>query len=401
MPGRTKKKLPPSKSFEKIKGQFYFGDEPSQMRTIASKTKELRELPLMVSIKDFYGRERKKESLKKQGMLQMLKSETLMLGLDSGAFAAYGRDVSFDVAETADIYRAANLRPQDFVINLDEPTKPTTPPDLAREKVENSIKNYNFLRDQLAGVTVAPVIQGWSKRLMKRSLATVAPDAKIVCFPSYLYLLAKSKGYEREALKRRVIKHFREVITMIHKDPDLAEEVRIHSLGVGSPEIAAALWGAGVEQLDSAKWRVLAGFGKVCFAFDEDESDPKVRRGTTAIPVAGKPGSWGYRKWQPWHDTMLKNCECPVCIGLDLNERKTALGFGEHSGKTTARCIHNLFQYKKERDVAREKISQGTFHDFLLRKRLRRGSLAHQIYKTLTEPHFQQLTVDQFFKQRR
>lgn len=88
--------------------------------------------------------------------------------------------------------------------------------------------------------------------------------------------------------------------------------------------------------------------------------------------VGKKIINYGSTKWKDEYNRLLRRCDCPICVGLSLKERKRELSQGKSAG-FNARAIHNAYHYHNELTIAKERVgTDGYIH--YIDKRVKKSS---------------------------
>jgi len=313
--------------------------------------KSFKRESFIFSIWPFYFSKKKLFSLRQDGIHEYTNHPGKII-LDSGGFQILTRkNIAIHPKQTLKIYKFANLEKKDFAITLDFCPRPSEDPRIRMEKIKHTNSNFYYMYSRNS--KVIHVIHGWNEKELRESLKPIINlmDSKtesIFCTPLYVAMIPKNmKGDKKNSLKELIIKRFL-IFQKLLRESKL-DGFKIHILGASSSNSSHAMWYAGMDQTDSAAWRIKAAFGKISLP------------GISEIWITRK------KNWQNNLDLKLKECECPICIGLSLNERKIILG---QSFK--ARAIHNAFVYLEEREIARELIGTKKYLPYL-KKRFKTG----------------------------
>jgi tRNA-guanine family transglycosylase len=334
----------------------------------------------MFSISDLYGSKYRKKKLDNKGIHKYVKHEGPLM-LDSGGFQLIKKhkdedhpEKHFDLKETLEIYKLSKFTKNDHGIVLDFCPLPDFKPTKRKAMIEKTNQNYlkmkelapKNLKDKLVHV-----IHGWTKKELELSLSVVKESDPIIAIGSCFPLIIK--GYRDD-----IIKKFVNLLRIIDENPELKEK-RFHVLGANGATSSHICWYAGLEQTDSSSWRTIAAFGKVHFV------------GMSEVSLTDREVSFGNTNWTQKHDRLLKVCECPVCEGLSLSEKKEVL-----KASFKSRAIHNAYHYLEERNIARELIGTKRYYKFL-DDRFKKGTLYDKFLKKIREAKFQP-TIDEFLK---
>lgn len=293
--------------------------------------------------------------------------------LDSGGFQLIKKNVKLDIDDTLQIYEAADFRNDDRGITLDYCPRADEDAETRMNKIIESNENYRRMFNQ--DKQVLQVIHGWTRKELKTSLKPVVETADsmitfgscfaMMTFNAALDEMISNMGGIRAALIKRFMM-FQELLQESGLD-----EARIHVLGASSGNSSHVMWYSGMDQCDSANWRIKAAFGKIAFV------------GKTEVKISKRKSSFGASGWKDEYDQMLKECECPVCRHLSLKQRKELL-----SESFKARAIHNAHIYLEEREVARELIGTVQYKRYL-QKRFKRSWFWKKFLKRIDESKHQ------------
>lgn len=340
------------------------------------------------SVWPFYNSPAKKRALRINGIHDYVSHEGPLM-LDSGGFQMIRKKVRIAPRSTIDIYDRAKLRQDDLAIALDICPRPDDPAPLRIQKIQQTNANYREMVQQDAHVL--HVVHGWTRKELELSMQAVDGMLSV---GSYLAMLAKPAnftmiqmnlplGQEFEAshgtLRNLVMSHlltFMDLLQEKHFD-----EYRVHVLGASSSHSSHLLWYAGMDQMDSASWRLKAAFGKIMLP------------GVSEISISGRGSTFGKSTWGEIHDRLLSECNCPVCEGRSLADRKSVLGESFQD-----RALHNAFIYLGERDLARELLGTRKYLPYL-QKRFSKTPFWAKFLKKVDEGRHQK-QLEAFLKER-
>lgn len=346
----------------------------------ARKFEAFQDEAFMFSIADIYGSEYRKKKLKEKGIHGYVKHDAPIM-LDSGGFQLIKKhkeekdpEKCFNLQETLEIYDLAQFKKKDHGIVLDFCPLPDFKPAKRRAMIQKTNENYLKMKELAPSHLrnkIVHVVHGWSKKELELSLSVIKEEDPIVAIGSCFPLIIK--GYRDD-----IIRKFINLLRIIDETPSLQEK-RFHVLGANGATSSHICWYAGLEQTDSSSWRRIAAFGKIVFV------------GVSEISLTDREVSFGNTNWTEKHDKLLRSCECPICEGLSLSEKKEVL-----KGSFKSRAIHNAFHYLEERNIARELVGTSKYYKFL-DNRFKKGTLYDKFLKKIREAKFQP-TLDEFLK---
>ncbi|MEX2718458.1 MAG: hypothetical protein Q6370_019340, partial [Candidatus Sigynarchaeota archaeon] len=286
------------------------------------------------------------------------------------------------------IYAACKMRPGDRAVCLDYCTRPNEPPVERMRKIK--LTNANYLSMSAEDPRVLHVIHGWTRKELELSLSPIVQQDTITAigsyfammtFPANLTMMTMNIGLDellRDAsLKVLIIKRFLVFLDLLREKK--LDEYTIHVLGASSGNSSHCLWYAGMDQMDSANWRVKAAYGKIAFP------------GKTEVKVSKNASKFGATRWKDEYNNLLKECGCPACKGLSLVERRELLGTSFQ-----ARAVHNVHVYLEERQIARDMAGTLQYRTYL-EKRFERSTFWKLFFKKINESRHQK-TLDAFIK---
>ena len=188
-------------------------------------------------------------------------------------------------------------------------------------------------------------------------------------------------------LRRLVVKRFLDFLHIYHKNN---LDARVHVLGASAGTAMHILSYTGVfQQFDSANWRVKANHYKIMFAYEDNA--------VAEAYIGNKKISYGSTYWKDEWDELLMRCECPICQGLSLAERKEALSMGKSEGFNN-RAMHNAFHYFLELQMAKELAGTDRYERFIDNRV--KGGFYGMFWKAIKKNRpTQQPTLDAFIKQ--
>ena len=345
---------------------------------------EFRDEPFMFSVHPLYKSAKQQVKWRGVGAHEYAKHDGPLM-LDSGAFQTIRTGEHIAFKDTINLYRQAKLERGDYCIQLDLPIRiDQCAPRERLEKVAESGEIYRQMRDLAPELPLLFVVHGWTEKELKVSL-DFARREQFIALGSYLAMLTLPanlamltiKGVDQGSMWDAIIQRFLTFDDLFRRDPDF-EGTRVHVLGASSAHSSHLMWYMGFEQTDSAAWRKKAAFGKIAF------------EGLSEISVSKRKSTYGAMAWRDKHDELLKACECPICGGLSLAERKEILQ------KWRARAVHNAFIYLQERDRARELVGTPRYFRYL-EKRYKRAGRWKKLLRKVKGAR-SQTTIDQYLK---
>jgi tRNA-guanine family transglycosylase len=337
----------------------------------------------MFTIADIYNSKYRKNKLKKGGIHTYVKHDGPLL-LDSGGFQLIKKhkddkvpEKDFNINQTLDIYKLANFNEKDFGVVLDFCPLPDFKPSRRKAMIQRTNENYLKMKAQAPKDLrdkIVHVLHGWSRKELELSLSVIKESDPLIAIGSCFPLIVK--GYRDD-----IIRKFVNLLRIIDDHPELKQK-RFHVLGASGASSSHICWYAGLEQTDSSSWRRIAAYGKVVFV------------GMSEVSLTDREVSFGNTNWTEKHDRLLKACECPVCAGLSLVEKKEVL-----KGSFKSRSIHNAYHYLEERNIARELVGTTKYYKYL-EKRFKKNWLMKKFLKKIREAKFQP-SIDEFLKPKR
>jgi hypothetical protein len=372
----------------------YFGESKIGVGMIINEIPVLDGMPLCVSIAPLYFNEFQQEKLREIGIHnfvgykkngQWLEGKKRRVAVDSGGFLNLKRGENpFTVEEMIKIYRLCQFRDDDICVSLDFPPGPDVPVEEQYKMIRKTNQNFDSARDMAPDLNLVPVVHGWNDKGIDLSLG-VAIGSPVVAIGAFFPLFVKNKD---EDLKRK----FR-----IFQDKTLGncdfEGIKWWSLGANGSLGMHLMAYAGIEITDSSSWRSKAANGKLVFSPFSSSGFLRYE-GLSEASVTGKNKSFG-AKWKGVHDLWLRECMCPICSGLSLDERKWKLSKKE--GGFRNRAIHNASAYRDEKILADE--LNGTAHyTAYIRSRIEKNYRMKKFFKTL-KPGRDHLDLEKYFKE--
>jgi hypothetical protein len=392
-----------------------------------NKHDKFMDMNLMLSAWDFSNLSKKYENLKEIGIRQYLhleESDNRLLMMDSGGFKGYSANFNLAPETVISIYQASKLRPTDHLITLDRAPLPEESPEIRIKKIEETIKNYKLMKE--LDSRVLQTVHGWTMKELKMSLDSCDQDPAFT-LPSYNTLrtnrqkdkitketithppnpafkdLPEIKTYMRNnfpgpkeelTLQRLMIKRMLDFLTL-YKERKL--ESRVHVLGMSaSMEMHIQAFTGVFVQWDSANWRVKADNYKIMLAYPDFSCAEAYIGNRTDV-------NYGSNYWKESLNPYLMRCDCPICRGLSLAERKEALGLEKSAGFYN-RAVHNAYHYYNEIEIARELVERPDLYEKYLDERVATsGSFAKGFWKAIKKyfkPKGSQNNLDAFLNQK-
>ncbi len=308
--------------------------------------------------------------------------------LDSGGFQMVRKAANITPADTMRVYAACKMQKGDYAVCLDHCARPNE--TLAERVRKIKLTNANYLSMSAEDPRVLHVIHGWTRKELELSLSPLVGNGTIAAYGSYfammtlpanLTMMTMNIGLDEllkdASLKQLIIRRFLVFLDLLREKK--LDEYKIHVLGASSGNSSHCLWYAGMDQMDSANWRVKAAYGKIAFP------------GKTEVKVSKNKSTFGATVWRDGYDALLKACECPACRGLSLSERRELLGTS-----FKARAVHNVHVYLEERQIARDLTGTLAYRRYL-EKRFVRSTFWKLFFNKINESRHQK-TLDAFVK---
>jgi tRNA-guanine family transglycosylase len=244
------------------------------------------------------------------------------LMLDSGGFTMMMRGESLSVRDVVTAFRAVAA---DVVVSLDYPPLPTDPVELRLHKYHLTLENVRYMRDELEGERIAPVVHGLSPEELETNclaISSVLSHPKWICIGGLVPILRRMGSPDGKGALARIV-----VETAIGIVRHAFPASTLHVLGVGSPRTIAAVFESGADSVDSIGWRRAAGFGTIFlpggserFVADRDRKRAGSRKMLTPSEI-----------------DLLSRCACPACAGIETIEGRLS----SLAESYLARAAHN------------------------------------------------------------
>lgn len=298
--------------------------------------------------------------------------------LDSGGFSfQQNGKCAGDPVEMLKLYQ--ELQPQIGAI-LDVPLNPSASKQSNHERWQLTLSNTTLMFRHNSDFVLAPVLHSYDlKSIEKRhaELRRIIPNPKVLCIGSLVPLLkgsfVRSRFINKRSDKPLEIQRWQFIAHLILSLRQLCGESILHVFGVGSLSTMYLLFLLGVDSVDSVSWRLKAGFGAIQLPGVADR-----------FLVNKRQNNRTRRLLESEDLEVLKECQCPVCNGLDLDRRI------EHLSKSfNARAVHNAYTFISETDRLREESKRGQILSYV-EKRLQRMRKYSIILKEAIMPQIEQ-----------
>jgi queuine/archaeosine tRNA-ribosyltransferase len=331
--------------------------------------KEFQKESFIFSAYPFYKFNRAFNTLKELG-IHTYANHTGPILIDSGGFQLIRKQIEIDPKDTLKIYEAAQMKKGDFGICLDYCPRAIDPGKIRMEKIRKTNDNYHFMVKK--NPKVLHVIHGWTKKELETSISAIL-GTETITYGSCFNMMAMNSAFDEllgsNSIKDLLIKRFLIFLDLI-KEKNL-DENRIHILGASSGNSSHVMWFAGMDQMDSSNWRIKAAYGKISFP------------GITEVKISKRKSNFGANKWKPNYDKKLKECNCPICKQLSLNQSKEIL-----AESFKARGVHNAWVYLQEKQLAKDMIGTPRYKRYL-DKRFERSYFWKKFLKKIDESKHQ------------
>lgn len=171
--------------------------------------------------------------------------------VDSGGYQHLRRGIEVSINDVIKLYRK-HPDAQWYMV-LDYPPSPRDPPDLVLKKVEATRRNYEYMRANLRGLNIVPVVH-YNPHLKPELLAEMYDGVESVAVGGLVPYVLISRGVQKRSRERALefLVNFRE-----------STSAKVHVLGLGSPSVVPILELIGAETTDTVTWRLKAAYGKV------------------------------------------------------------------------------------------------------------------------------------------
>lgn len=317
------------------------------------------------SIYPFYDSIKKQDKLKSLGIHKYVEHSGRIM-LDSGGYQLIKKKKDISPDETLKLYDWAKLKRGDNGICLDHCPRCDDPPEVRIQKIQKTNENYKYMLER--NKKTVHVVHGWTQKEIELSLSGFL-DSEIISYGSCFTMLAMNSAFDELlgsiSVKDLLIKRFMIFMELLKKNK--LEDVKIHILGASSGNASHVMWYSGMDQCDSSNWRIKAAYGKISFP------------GVVEVKISKRESTFGNKVWKPIYNTMLKECECPVCKHLSLPQKKETL-----ADSFQDRCIHNAWVYLQERQVARDMIGTTRYLPYL-EKRFDKSYFWKKFLKNINE----------------
>lgn len=300
--------------------------------------------------------------------------------LDSGGFSFQqsGR-CNADPIEMMRLYQ--KLQPQIGAI-LDVPLHPLASKQNNQERWKLTLHNTALMSNHNSDMIIAPVLHTYDLEIIERryeELQKIMPNPKVLCIGS-LVPLFKGRFVKSQFMNKRSdlpleIQRWQFITNLVLSIRQLYKNTILHVFGVGSLSTMYLFFLLGVDSVDSVSWRLKAGFGAIQLPGVSDR-----------FLVNRHPTNRARRLLESEDMEVLKECQCPICNGLDLDRRIEYL-----SKSFNARAVHNAYTFISETDKLREESKRGQLLSYV-EKRLQRMRKYSIILREGIIPQMEQFT---------
>jgi len=320
--------------------QGFVGDVISKKRTLP-EIPSYKNIKFMFSASELFAKKKKLSDIKELGFNRYVKySGASKNRADSGSYSVFRKNGTYpDIKKCIEIYRAFGSDAFDQFAVIDRVTNPLDP----QEKIVNNILDTNSnllkMRSLAPNLPICHVIQGFTPKQIKLAFEPVMnANEDLIMIGSFFPLLGK-KGIKKSIIVNKMIN----VSRFINDNRRLFENTHFHGLGASGTSSAHICVYAGLTHFDSSGARLRASYGKICFAGDRHD------KGVPEAYIGNGNAKFGVTEWRTSFDSYLSKCDCPMCTGLSLEDKKFVYKFSFES-----RLIHNVYQFLKEIELARE-----------------------------------------------
>jgi|Deesub1362A_J573_1020465.scaffolds.fasta_scaffold00609_20 tRNA-guanine family transglycosylase len=266
--------------------------------------------------------------------------------MDSGGFQLMKKNIPVTPELLLDIYKRAE---PDIGVVLDHPFNPM---DLESrfERWKNTISNTEFMLENSHNIALMPVIHGYTIDDVKKACKEIKEITypKMVGIGSLVPIVRYMKTSVLSELNGiNTIEFMAKVISIVREEfPDTF----LHVFGVGSVSTMHLMFSLGVDSVDSMSWRMKAAYGALQLPSIGDRF------------ISPKNGRRKFKEYK-----LLKECNCPICNGKSLKERKNALD-NSKQGTFYKRAIHNAFVFKCEEKAFHNAFEESFLKDFITKR---------------------------------
>lgn len=185
------------------------------------------------------------------------------IAYDSGGFSFItGKLKNPSPEKTITVYKALGFKNGDILIQLDLPPKPSMNPKERLELIKKSAKFFHIMKKEL-GEYVLPVVHGWSKEELKRSIKLLEDPAKLglgSCFSrTYAHAYLQKIALGSYSVNSTLFKvPFTKILDRLVFAMNMLRDREVFMLGAGNPNSIHLCFYLGAMFCDGATWRLAA-----------------------------------------------------------------------------------------------------------------------------------------------
>lgn len=268
--------------------------------------------------------------------------------MDSGGFQLQkANNLEISPVKILEIYK--EMKP-DLAVVLDHPlTTSFSEIKENHERWRKTLKNTEFMLNNCKKIHLVPVVHGYTVEDIRKACKEIKEIANpnIIGIGSLVPVIKPWRSSSISRLNGVDSKSF--MINAIRIVREEFPDAMLHVFGVGSVSTMHCMFSLGVDSVDSIGWRMKAAYGAIQLPGIGDRFiSPKKKR----------------RKLSKKEEEILKKCNCPICNGKTLKERKQALD-NKFSSTFYNRAIHNAWIFYQENILAKKMIKRGEYYNFI------------------------------------
>lgn len=282
--------------------------------------------------------------LKKPKIVERMKKEKVhrylgfngQVAIDSGGFLFMKhKELPISPIKLVELYES--WKPN-FAVVLDHPVFPSLPENIIRKRQQTTLENIRVMTEvkKSGNPILIPVIHGYNKTSLAWYINQLEKlgEFEIYGIGSLVPFVKGVKGAKGGLYK---------AVDILKIVKEYLPDKKLHIFGIGSSITMHLMFLAGADSVDSSSWRYKAAYGAIQL------------QGIGDRYITGK-ASPRYPNLSKEEIEKIKKCECPACRQYGLKGLKE---------KFTLRALHNAWVYQQEIRIAREKIKEGTYEEYV------------------------------------
>ena len=283
-------------------------------------------------------------------------SSKTLISLDSGGFLFQKQsNIKLPYSEFITIINNAD---PDLVFSLDHPLDPNLNSNENSKRIQRTLYNLKKLVSNIQKIKVIPILHGYTPYQLEvcaKGIHKICGENIDLIACGSLVPLMRTAGQIRPGYLKKWNTNSRRIMALriLKYAKNLFPESKMHVFGIGGTNIMHLMYLI-ADSVDSIGWRWSAAGGMI------------------RILEVGERYISGRKQSVRWNPNLnsedwekLSQCRCPICL---KNQESLKTSF-------EARAIHNAYVYQEETKIARDRIQNGSYFNYLKKRMQKNNSI--------------------------